>query len=480
MTRKALALRQLGSTAVKRIVAAALCALLVLAGATDLAAAGERFPGADWQRFEPGDAGWSKEKLAKAEAWSKRIGSIAVMIVHHGAVVAEWGDTAAKTPLASVRKSLLSALIGNAVERGEMNLEQTIGALGIDDNEPSLSAEEKTATVHDLLKARSGIYHAALYESPGMAAARPPRFSHKPGTFWYYNNWDFNALGTIYERAVRSSIFEAFEREIARPIGMQDYRPADGEYVTGADSIHRAYPFKMSARDLARFGLLYLRKGRWEGRQVVPAHWVEESTQAYSSSEWGPGYGYLWWTGPINSGVAPSVTLPRGTFFAQGSGGQYAIVIPEHDLVVVHRAAHVAEGGVSMGQVGRLLWLVLDAGGFPDIGPDASIEAAPGARANGDALSRLLAGKTLFYGDTAMGGPYRIRIGVDGRVALLRGSEPVEVDTGTWRISADQFCRDWKKIRPSPMCFAVVGDGSKVQLFDRMGLMFIDARIVDD
>jgi len=480
MTSNAFALRQSGSTVVKRIVAAALCALLALAGAVDLVAAGERFPGADWERADPASTGWSKAKLTKAEAWSKRIGSIAVMIVHHGAVVAEWGDTAAKTPLASVRKSLLSALIGNAVERGEMNLAQTIGALGIDDNEPSLTVEEKTATVHDLLKARSGIYHAALYETPGMAAARPPRFSHAPGMFWYYNNWDFNALGTIYERAVRSSIFEAFEREIARPTAMQDYRPTDGEYVTGADSIHRAYPFKMSARDLARFGLLYLRKGQWEGRQVVPAHWVEESARAYSSSESGPGYGYLWWTEPINNGVAPSVTLPQGTFFARGAGGQYAFVIPGHDLVVVHRAAHVADGGVSLWQVGRLLWLVLDAGGFPGIGPDTSIEAAPGARVNSEALSRMLAGKTLFYGDSAMGGPYRLRIGADGRAALLRGREPVEVDTGTWRISADQFCRDWKKTKPSSRCFAVVGDGAKVQLFDRMGLMFIDARIVDD
>src|SRR5262249_44001309 len=153
-----------------------------------------------------------------------------------GAVVAQWGDAAVKTPLASVRKSLLSALIGIAVERGEIDLAQPIGALGIDDNEPSLTAEEKSATVRDLLTARSGIYHPALYESAGMAAQRPPRFSHKPGSFWYYNNWDFNALGTIYEHAVRSSIFDAFEREIARPIGMQDYRPADGEYVTGGAS----------------------------------------------------------------------------------------------------------------------------------------------------------------------------------------------------------------------------------------------------
>ena len=204
------------------------------------------------------------------------------MVVHRGALVAEWGDTSARTPLASVRKSLLSALIGIAVERGEIDLSRTIGALGIDDNEPSLTAEEKSATVRDLLMSRSGIYHATLYETAAMAAQRPRRGSHKPGSFWYYNNWDFNTLGAIYEHAVRSSIFDAFEREIARPIGMQDYRPSDGEYFTGAASVYPAYPIRMSARDLARFALLYLYKGRWQDRQVVPAKWVEESTQAYS------------------------------------------------------------------------------------------------------------------------------------------------------------------------------------------------------
>src|SRR5205814_96396 len=152
------------------------------------------------------------------EEGSHRIGSTAVMIVHHGAVVAEWGDTAAKTPLASVRKSLLSALIGIAVERKQIDLGKTLAELGIDDNEPSLSAEEKTATVRDLLEARSGIYHSALFETPSMAARRPPRLSHAPGTFWYYNNWDFNTLGAIYEHATRHSIFDAFETEIGRPI----------------------------------------------------------------------------------------------------------------------------------------------------------------------------------------------------------------------------------------------------------------------
>jgi CubicO group peptidase (beta-lactamase class C family) len=343
----------------------------LLWGATEPGAAEDRFPGAAWEYAVPEAAGWSSEGLNQAEAWSHRIGSLAVMVIHHGAVVAEWGDTAVKTPLASIRKSLLSALYGNAVERGEIDLKQTIGALGIDDSEPSLTSEEKTATVRDLLQARSGVYHSALYETAEMAARRPARFSHMPGTFWYYNNWDFNTLGAIYEHAVGSSIFDAFEREIARPVGMQDYEPGDGKYITGAASVYPAYPINMSARDLGRFALLYLHQGRWRDRQIVPARWVEESTQPYSQSDLGPGYGYMWWTGFLDAST--SLKLPPGTYFARGRGGQYAYVIPAFDLVVVHRAVIGADSGPGLKQLGRLLWLLLDAGHFPDIGPNARL-----------------------------------------------------------------------------------------------------------
>jgi CubicO group peptidase (beta-lactamase class C family) len=173
------------------ILAALLCLLPIAAEAE------EHFPGMAWETVAADRAGWSKAKLAAAEAWSREIGSTAVMIVQHGLVVAQWGEVAAKTPLASVRKSLLNALIGIAVEQHQIDLDATLGSLGIDDNAPSLSAAEKTATVRELLEARSGVYHPALYETARMAALRPPRFGHAPGTFWYYNNWDFNALGDL-------------------------------------------------------------------------------------------------------------------------------------------------------------------------------------------------------------------------------------------------------------------------------------------
>jgi CubicO group peptidase (beta-lactamase class C family) len=233
------------------------------------AGAADGFPAAEWERATPAELGWSESTLAQARAFSDQLRSSAVVIVHHGKVVAEWGDTTKPTELASIRKSLLSALIGIAVAEGQVKLDSTLGELGVDDT-PALSEIEKGATVRELLEARSGIYHAALYETPDMAKARPPRGSHAPGSFWYYDNWDFNALGAIYERATGTGIFEAFDQKIAKPIGMQDYRPRDGEYVRGEASIHPAYAMRMSARDLARFALLYLHQGNWAGHEILP------------------------------------------------------------------------------------------------------------------------------------------------------------------------------------------------------------------
>jgi CubicO group peptidase (beta-lactamase class C family) len=317
---------------------ALLCVSFVHMRAESSPAIAEHFPAATWEKVTPDPAEWSVEKLAEANAWSRRIApTAAVMIIRHGVVVSEWGDTATKSNLHSIRKSLLSALIGIAVDEHRIDLGATMESLGIDDNEPSLTQTEKTATVGDLLKARSGIYHAALYETDAMARERPPRGSHPPGTFWYYNNWDFNTLGTIYEHATGDAIFSALRDRIAVPIGMEDYQPTDGQYFAGADSDHLAYPIRMNARDLARFALLYLHGGRWNDRQIVPSEWVHESTrphsQVYPERGLGLGYGYLWWTGyPANNG-APTVKVPPETFAAFGAEGQYAFVIPAYSMI---------------------------------------------------------------------------------------------------------------------------------------------------
>jgi CubicO group peptidase (beta-lactamase class C family) len=104
-----------------------------------------------------------------------------------------------------------------------------------------------------------------------MAERRPERGSHAPGTFWYYNNWDFNVLGALLRRATGEDTFAAVDKYLAQPLQMQDFTPADGRYVRTDASEHPAYPMHFTARDLARFGWLYLNAGRWHDQQVVPA-----------------------------------------------------------------------------------------------------------------------------------------------------------------------------------------------------------------
>jgi CubicO group peptidase (beta-lactamase class C family) len=356
------------SLAARRLRAA--MTLLALAWTTvALAQTPPRYPGAVWDELTPAQSGWSAKGLADAEEWSRAIGSSAVVIVQHGAIVGAWGDVDADLGLHSVRKSLLSALIGVAAEKGRINLTATMAELGIDDNPPALTPTEKQATVLDLLEARSGVYHAANYETHDMAAKRPPRGSHPPGTFWYYNNWDFNALGAIYEHSVGTPVFTAFAQQIAAPLEMQDFDPAKCKSVGGPGSIYAAYVFYASARDLARFGLLYLRHGRWGDKQLVPAEWVDRSTKAYSSTDNHLGYGFLWWIVPPDPPSA--LAFPSGAFFALGNGGQFVIVIPAYDLVVVHlarikRDASSDQQGVSLSQMSRLLTLILKA--RPDAG----------------------------------------------------------------------------------------------------------------
>ena len=312
--------------------------LIALALWTALAAAAAEplFPALQWTRLAPAASGWSAEKLLDADAAAKTLGSDAVLVVHRGAIVHEYGDTTRPMNLYSARKSVLSALYGIHAARGEIDLQATLEQLGIGDKQ-GLSEREKTATVQQLLQARSGVYHGAAYETAAMAAARPPRGSHAPGTFWYYNNWDFNALGTIFRQRTGRDVFEALASDLAAPLQFEDFNPAaNTHWQKEAVSDHPAYVIDLSARDLARFGLLMARDGRWGERQIVPAAWVAESTQPYSATpnRW-LAYGYLWWL-PQRAWPFWS-RAPGQLFFGSGNFGQLVIVDRARDLVVVHR-----------------------------------------------------------------------------------------------------------------------------------------------
>ena len=273
--------------------------------------------------------GWSEEKLALARKYADQIGSSAIVILHNETLVAEWGAVDKKISSHSVRKSLLSALYGIAIEKGLIDISVNLASLGIDDENPSLNDVEKSATVQQLLQARSGVYHPAAFTSPNAVSNRPSRNSHLPGTFWYYNNWDFNTLGTIFEQKTHLSIAQAFNDWIAKPIGLSDYKTDDVVYVYENKSIHPAYPFYITARDLARFGLLFLNNGNWNGKQIIPQNWITESTTAYSdvNPQATPSlsYGYMWWV------------KGDGSYYAQGTGQQYLYIDPNYGIVIAHR-----------------------------------------------------------------------------------------------------------------------------------------------
>jgi len=322
-----------------------------------------QFPGTNWERLsddEAAAAGWSRADLAQAQTFSRTLATEAVMIVTQGKILDSWGPIERKFNVHSIRKSFISAMIGIRAGEGRIRLDATMAELGIDDRSPRLSATEKQATVRHLLQARSGVYHPALYETAAMKARRPARHSHAPGTHWYYNNWDFNTLCTIYEKAAGVGFYDDLKHLIGDPIGMEDYRPSDGEYVTGDASIHPAYPFHMSTRDLARFGLLFLRGGKWNEVQVVPEAWVRDSVTTWSDSERsGGGYGYLWWT-EVDGRHLPGVRLPAGSYSARGAGGHYVLVIPSLDLIIVHRVNTDVRGRrVGASQFAELVRLIL-------------------------------------------------------------------------------------------------------------------------
>ncbi|MDZ4852369.1 MAG: serine hydrolase [Pirellulaceae bacterium] len=340
------------------------CLILLAAMSSDgTALDSQNVPGRSWNKWpSPTEAGWSIDKLSEARAFCEALDTAALMIIHDGVIVDEWGPTDLPLLCHSVRKSLLSALYGRHVESGRIDLDKTMQELGINDNEPSLTDTEQQATIRDVLKARSGIYHPALYETAAMAAARPARSSHDPNTFWYYNNWDFNVAGSIFQNRTGRSVFEEFEDRLAIPLQMEDFsRNKHTKYVTGDDSVHPAYPFELSARDLARVGLLFLRGGRWKEQQLVPKDWVRESTSSYSDAGLSGGYGYMWWVAADGKHF-PNATLPDGSFSARGVGGQYLLVIPAWNIVICHRVnTFLPDKKVSKDDFGKLLSLIFAA-----------------------------------------------------------------------------------------------------------------------
>jgi len=187
-----------------------------------------------------------------------------------------------------------------------------------------------------------------------MLSGKPERDSRQPGSYYYYNNWDFNVLAHILEKQTEKTIYELYKEQIAKPLGMHHF---DGTYISlDADSIeaeeefefpqtsgfyqyeksqskYPAYHFRMSAKDMALYGQLYLNKGNWKGKQIIPESWIDQSIIPHSvyNERFGLAYGMLW------NVLAPTENRARGSFYHTGTGVHMLGVYPSSNMVFVHR-----------------------------------------------------------------------------------------------------------------------------------------------
>lgn len=319
-------------------------------------------PAEKWEMADTQQEGWKVHKLEEARQVASALNTSALVVAHKGKIVLEYGRPSSSIRINSSRKSIMSILYGIAHDKGQVNLDATLGELGIDDRSP-LTDTEKTATVRNLLSARSCVFHEAAAETAGMKAERPLRGSCKPGEQWYYNNWDFNALGAIYKTFTGHDVYEGLKNELAIPLQFENFTKfLDTNFQFEFASQYPAYHMNISARDLARIGVLMSRGGDWCGRQIVSRKWIQESTASISPVPKNPGveYGYMWWTSSRN--VHFGNRFKGKVFSARGNLGQFLLVDVANDLVVAHLVESNSEAKqVNNSEFGKILRPVLEA-----------------------------------------------------------------------------------------------------------------------
>ncbi len=329
-------------------VAVVVLAASLVGPAPPVAAGPGPVPGADWAVESPAAHGMDPAVLDQSRAYAFADGrnTQGVVVVHGGAIVAEWyapgtgaGSWAASWSMA---KSFTSALIGIAIARGEIpSIDVPMSAYY-----PDWAGTAKGAiTLRHVLHMESGLAWNEDYDPTGLgtsqvgqmvaleadqlafAASRPAEVA--PGTRFNYSSGDTMLLSGVLQQATGMTPEQYAQQVLFAPIGMSKvewWRDAAGHTLTYCC-------LDTTSRDFARFGLLYLRGGSWNGTQVVPAAWVDASVTDTAASY--GGYGYQWWLDPSGAGVVPPF------FSAQGHDGQFIYVIPSLDLVVVRNGTYV-------------------------------------------------------------------------------------------------------------------------------------------
>lgn len=310
---------------------------------------------ADWPTSTPADQNLDPDRLDRGlDRLMALDGLRSVLVVRNGRLVAERGPTARSTNIKSASKSLLSALVGIALERGELeSLDQTVADL-LPDRAANLPEAKRRITLGNLLSMESGLestsgdaYGAWVASRDWATAALGQPTDGTPGETFAYSTGNSHLVAAILTRATGEDLLAYARRHLLEPLDMT---------VTAWDRAPEGVRFggnnlSMSPRDLARLGQLYLQGGRWGERQIVPEAWVERSTRRHAVGwphRYGA-YGYLWWIPP------GADDEPWSWFAAIGYGGQFLVVVPELDMVVVTTATLEGKGEAWDGRAFEIL-----------------------------------------------------------------------------------------------------------------------------
>ncbi|HEY8544124.1 MAG TPA: serine hydrolase, partial [Acidimicrobiales bacterium] len=307
-------------------------------------------PGDEWQVDDPADHGIDAATLEQARDYAFQDGrnTQGVVVVHDGAIVAEWyADGAGPDSWAaswSMAKSFTSALVGIAIEDGLIP--------GVDEPMstwyPEWAEDERAAiTLEDVLQMSSGLQWNENYDpaqgmsdviamvtgpSDQLAFVSDPAVDVEPQVDFNYSSGSTMLLSGVLEQATGMPPHEYVRQEIFEPLGMDQaewWQDAEGHTLTYCC-------LDTTSRGFARFGLLFEREGEWGDEQVVPEEWVEASLTPGAATD--GQYGYQWWLGQPEG-------FPEDFFAARGHDGQFIYVVPSLDLVVVRNGTYVKDDG---------------------------------------------------------------------------------------------------------------------------------------
>ena len=305
---------------------------------------------------EAHETNWPRDFSTQEKIFGSLLGPIPTsragtngLVIRHGYVIAEFGDNNNLAPTYSVAKSMLSTVAGVAVrEHLITNLDAPVGSQVKDRGYNSPHNAKITWKNHLQQESEwEGEMWGKKHDFVGTAAfgerERKPRNLEEPGAFYEYNDVRINRFALSLLRLFKKPIAEVFRDEIMNPIGASNtwqwipynnaYVEIDGNKMPSISGGTRwGGGVWINAWDMARFGYLWLRGGRWGDKQLIPPDYVKAALMPAHAKN-SPDYGYLWWLNTRGG----AKTLPTNSFQAQGAGSNTIFVSPDHDLLIVWR-----------------------------------------------------------------------------------------------------------------------------------------------